>query len=40
MGASSIPDNITDYKNLTRLYITRGTLTEVPESIGELKKLT
>ncbi|HBM3716973.1 MucBP domain-containing protein [Listeria innocua] len=40
VGASSIPDNITDYKNLTRLYITQGTLTEVPESIGELKKLT
>ncbi|HHQ1162973.1 TPA: peptidoglycan-binding protein, partial [Listeria innocua] len=24
-GASSIPDKITDFKNLTRLYITRGT---------------
>ncbi|HHQ1002055.1 TPA: peptidoglycan-binding protein, partial [Listeria innocua] len=39
-GASSIPDNITDYKNLTRLSVTRGSLTEVPESISELKKLT
>lgn len=38
-GADSIPNKISDYKNLTSLNSTNGTITEVPSSIGELNKL-
>ncbi|HAB0009979.1 TPA_asm: cell surface protein [Listeria monocytogenes] len=36
----SIPDKISDYKNLTNLTAIFGTISEVPASLGELKKLT
>ncbi|EKT6042406.1 MucBP domain-containing protein [Listeria monocytogenes] len=36
---SSIPDKISDYKNLTELSAIEGTITELPDSIGQLKKL-
>ncbi|MBC6298056.1 hypothetical protein HCJ45_13150, partial [Listeria sp. FSL L7-1517] len=38
-GSASIPNQISDYKNLTTLEARSGTITEVPDSIGELKKL-
>ncbi|EED2629611.1 LPXTG cell wall anchor domain-containing protein [Listeria monocytogenes] len=39
-GASSVPNKITDFKNLTTLFITKGTLTEVPDNLAELKKVS
>ncbi|EKZ4355962.1 Internalin-J [Listeria monocytogenes] len=38
-GADSIPNKISDYKNLTALEANYGTITEVPESVGSLKEL-
>ncbi|EAE8346332.1 LPXTG cell wall anchor domain-containing protein [Listeria monocytogenes] len=37
--ADSIPNKISDYKNLTSLTSVVGTISEVPDSLGELKKL-
>ncbi|ELC4708535.1 MucBP domain-containing protein [Listeria monocytogenes] len=38
--ASSIPDKISDYKNLHTLLALNGTISEIPTSITKLKKLT
>ncbi|MBC1867504.1 leucine-rich repeat domain-containing protein, partial [Listeria seeligeri] len=38
-GAATIPDKISDYKNLTELKVNRGTITKVPDSVGQLKNL-
>ncbi|EAC8655028.1 leucine-rich repeat domain-containing protein, partial [Listeria monocytogenes] len=38
-GADSIPNKISDYKNLTALEANSGTITEVPESVGSLNEL-
>ncbi|ECB9798991.1 LPXTG cell wall anchor domain-containing protein [Listeria monocytogenes] len=38
--ASSIPDKISDYKNLNTLLALNGTISEIPTSITKLTKLT
>ncbi len=38
--ASSIPDKISDYKNLNTLLVLNGTISEIPTSITKLTKLT
>ncbi|WP_311775458.1 MucBP domain-containing protein, partial [Listeria seeligeri] len=38
-GAATIPDKISDYKNLTELKVNRGTIAKVPDSVGQLKNL-
>ncbi|ELP1220149.1 MucBP domain-containing protein [Listeria monocytogenes] len=38
--ASSIPDKISDYKNLNTLLALNGTISEIPNSITKLTKLT
>lgn len=38
-GASFIPENISDFKNLKNLTVILGTVSEVPDSVGQLKKL-
>ncbi|ECB9811576.1 LPXTG cell wall anchor domain-containing protein [Listeria monocytogenes] len=38
--ASSIPDKISDYKNLHTLWVLNGTISEIPASITKLTKLT
>lgn len=38
-NASSFPEKITDFKNLTTLTVQMGTITEVPDNLAELKKL-
>ncbi|EAE8347318.1 LPXTG cell wall anchor domain-containing protein [Listeria monocytogenes] len=38
-GADSIPNKISDYKNLTVLESVSGTITKVPDSVGDLKNL-
>lgn len=39
-NASSFPEKITDFKNLTTLTVQMGTITEVPDNLAELKKIT
>ncbi|EAD2137521.1 LPXTG cell wall anchor domain-containing protein [Listeria monocytogenes] len=39
-NASSFPEKITDFKNLTKLTVQMGTITEVPDNLAELKKIT
>ncbi|MBC1549282.1 LPXTG cell wall anchor domain-containing protein [Listeria sp. FSL L7-1434] len=38
-GASSIPDKISDFKNLTSLSVVSGTVTEVPASVAKITNL-